>query len=73
MKGDLGFFGLLLPSGASEVLTIRGLQVEPQAGGHVRFQLLVMQTGKTLPEFKTCATRCLKFTRAPPLMVNCGR
>ncbi|MEP7100757.1 MAG: DUF6776 family protein [Burkholderiales bacterium] len=52
MKSDLGFFERLLPAGASEGLTIRGLQVEPQSPGHVRFQLLVMQAGKTLPEFK---------------------
>lgn len=52
MKSDLGFFERLLPAGASEGLIIRGLQVEPQSPGHVRFQLLVMQTGQTLPEFK---------------------
>ncbi|HZT56358.1 MAG TPA: DUF6776 family protein [Burkholderiaceae bacterium] len=52
MKSDLGFFERLLPAGAGEGLMIRGLQVEPQAPGHVRFQLLVMQAGKTLPEFK---------------------
>lgn len=52
MKSDLGFFERLLPAGASEGLMVRGLQVEPQSPGHVRFQLLVMQAGKTLPEFK---------------------
>jgi len=52
MKSDLGFFERLLPAGASEGLMIRGLQVEPQSPGLVRFQLLVMQAGKTLPEFK---------------------
>ncbi|MES2100539.1 MAG: DUF6776 family protein [Pseudomonadota bacterium] len=52
MKSDLGFFERLLPAGASEGLMIRGLQVEPQSPGHVRFQLLVMQAGKTLPEFR---------------------
>jgi len=52
MKSDLGFFERLLPAGAGEGLMIRGLQVEPQAPGHLRFQLLVMQAGKTLPEFK---------------------
>lgn len=52
MKGDLGFFERLLPAGATEGLTIRRLQVEPQSPGHVRFQLLVMQACKTLPEFK---------------------
>ncbi len=52
MKSDLGFFERLLPAGASEGLVIRGLQVEPQSPGQVRFQLLVMQAGKTPPEFK---------------------
>ena len=52
IKSDLGFFERLLPAGASEGLTIRGLQVELQSPGHLRFQLLVMQAGKTLPEFR---------------------
>lgn len=51
MKSDLGFFERLLPAGKSEGLTIRGLQVEPQALGHLRFQLLVMQAGKAPAEF----------------------
>lgn len=52
LKSDLGFFERLLPAGASDGLTIRGLQVEPQSPGHVRFQLLVMQSGRAAPEFK---------------------
>ena len=52
MKSDLWFFERLLPAGASEGVVIRGLQIEPQSPGHVRFQLLVMQPSKTLPEFK---------------------
>ena len=52
MKSDLGFFERLLPAGASDALMIRGLHIEPQSPGHLRFQLLVMQAGKTLPEFK---------------------
>ena len=52
LKSDLGFFERLLPVGAGEGLIIRGLQVESPAPGHLRFQLLVMQAGKTLPEFK---------------------
>lgn len=51
LRGDLGFFERLLPAGASEGLTIRGLQAEQQAAGRVRFQLLVMQAGKNTPEF----------------------
>jgi len=51
-KSDLGFFERLLPAGAGDGLMIRGLQVEAQSPGHLRFQLLVMQAGKTLPEFR---------------------
>ena len=51
LKGDLGFFERLLPSGGSEGLSIRGLQAEAKAPGQLRFQLLVMQAGKALPEF----------------------
>jgi len=51
LKGDLGFFERLLPAGASEGVNIRGLQAEAEAPGQLRFQLLVMQAGKTLPEF----------------------
>jgi hypothetical protein len=52
MKSDLGFFERLLPANAGEGLSIRGLQVEVPAPGRLRFQLLVMQVGKSVPEFK---------------------
>lgn len=52
IKSDLGFFERLLPAGAGEGLTIRGLQAAPLSPGHLRFQLLVMQAGKSPPEFK---------------------
>jgi hypothetical protein len=52
MKSDLGFFERLLPAGAGEGLSIRGLQAEAQSPGHLRYQLLVMQAGKTQPEFR---------------------
>lgn len=52
LKNDLGFFERLLPAGAGEGLSIRGLQVEQPSPGQVRFQLLVMQAGKTAAEFK---------------------
>jgi hypothetical protein len=51
LKRDLGFFERLLPAGVSEGLSVRGLQAEVRAPGQLRFQLLVMQAGKTLPEF----------------------
>ena len=52
LKSDLGFFERLLPANADDGLAIRGLQVEPLAPGQLRFQLLLMQAGKTLPEFQ---------------------
>lgn len=51
LRGDLGFFERLLPAGANEGLVIRGLRVEPQGAGRVRYQMLVMQPGKFRPEF----------------------
>jgi hypothetical protein len=56
LKADLGFFERLLPANSSgsdnQGIAIRGLQLEPQAPGQLRFQLLLMQPGKTLPEFQ---------------------
>jgi hypothetical protein len=51
LKGDLGFFQRLLPSRASEGVTIRALQAETKAPGQVRFQLLVMQAGNPTQAF----------------------
>lgn len=45
LKADLGFFERLLPTGNEEGLSIRGLQVQVQENGQLRFQLLVMQSG----------------------------
>jgi hypothetical protein len=52
LRSDLGFFERLLPAGPAEGLTVRGLQAELPSPGQLRFQWLVMQAGKTLPEFK---------------------
>jgi len=52
LKANLGFFERLLPAGASAGLTIRSLQAETTAPGQVRFQLLMMQPGKSPPEFR---------------------
>ena len=52
LKADLGFFEQLLPAKGSEGLSIRALQVEPLPSGQMRFQLLLMQSGKALPEFE---------------------
>lgn len=51
LKSDLGFFERLLPVGAAEGLVIRGLQAEIKGAGQLRFQMLVMQAGKSPPEF----------------------
>jgi hypothetical protein len=50
LKNDLGFFERLLPA-AGDGLVIRGLQAETGPDGQLRYQLLVMQSGKTRPEF----------------------
>lgn len=50
LKNDLGFFERLLPAGDAVGVTIRGLQAEPVTEGQLRYQLLVMQPGKAVPE-----------------------
>jgi hypothetical protein len=50
LKADLGFFERLLPAG--ETLAVRGLQAEVVQPGQLRYQLLVMQSGKAPAEFK---------------------
>jgi hypothetical protein len=51
LKADLGFFERLLPA-AGDGLAVRGLQAEAVQPGQLRYQLLVMQSGRTPPEFK---------------------
>jgi hypothetical protein len=52
LKGDLGFFERLLPAGASDSISVRGLQAESAGPGQLRFQLLVMQQmGRGQSEF----------------------
>jgi hypothetical protein len=50
LKGDLGFFEQLLPA-TGEGLAVRSLQAEVQTPGRLRYQILLMQSGKALPEF----------------------
>lgn len=50
LQDDLGFFEKLLPA-AGEGVQLRGLQAESKAPGELRYQLLVMQTGKAPAEF----------------------
>jgi hypothetical protein len=51
LKADLGFFERLLPAAAGEGPDVRGLQAEVKSPGQLRYQLLVMQSGKNAPEF----------------------
>ena len=52
LKSDLAFFERLLPPSEAEGLSIRSLQLQPQGPGEFRYEVLVMQSGKTLTEFK---------------------
>jgi hypothetical protein len=51
LRADLGFFERLLPSGL-EGLQVRGLQAEPRSPGQMRYQMLVVQNGKPVADFK---------------------
>jgi hypothetical protein len=51
LKGDLGFFERLLPS-AGEGLAVRAMQAEQVQPGQLRYQMLLMQSGKLPAEFK---------------------
>jgi hypothetical protein len=51
LKADLGFFERLLPA-SGEGLAVRALQAEAAQPGQLRYQLLVMQSGKAPPEFR---------------------
>jgi hypothetical protein len=51
LKADLGFFERLLPA-AGDGLALRSVQAEVVRPGQLRYQLLVMQSGKAPPEFK---------------------
>jgi hypothetical protein len=51
LKADLGFFERLLPA-SGDGLAVRALQAETVQPGQLRFQLLVMQSGRSPTEFK---------------------
>lgn len=51
LKADLGFFERLLPAAGAN-LAVRSLQAESVQPGQLRYQLLVMQSGKAPAEFK---------------------
>ncbi len=51
LRDDLGFFEKLIPANGVEGLAIRGLQAELQNGSTLKWQLLVIQSGKGQAEF----------------------
>jgi len=72
LRADLGFFERLLPA-SGDGLALRGVQFEPQSPGQMRYQLLVMQSGKGPAEFRgrydlklTGTLDGLPWTWAPP-------
>ncbi len=50
LQADLAFFERLLPA-SDEALQVRGLQVQAASPRQLRYQLLLAQNGKQLPEF----------------------
>ena len=53
LKADLGFFERLMPLAAdAQGVSVRGLQLDAQETGRLRFQLLLMQPGKVPPDFQ---------------------
>ena len=51
LQADLGFFEKLMPLSAEEGLQLRGLQADARTPGQLRYQLLVMQSGRNVAEF----------------------
>jgi hypothetical protein len=51
LKDDLGFFEKLIPVAGVDGIAIRGLQIDPQDGTKIKWQVLVMQAGKGVSEF----------------------
>lgn len=51
LKADLGFFERLLPSSGSQGLNVRALKAQVQSPTETRYQVLLMQIGRNVPEF----------------------
>ena len=51
LRDDLGFFEKLIPASGVDGLAIRGLHAELQGDGRLKWQVLVIQSGKNPPEF----------------------
>lgn len=52
LRDDLGFFERLLPAGPGHGVSVRGLHAEVVSPGQLRYQLLVMQAGRSPLEFR---------------------
>ena len=50
LKANLGFFERLMPT-TSEGLGVRGIKTDVDVPGRMRYQMLLMQSGKEPPEF----------------------
>lgn len=50
LKADLGFFERMFPPTGSG-LTVRALNAEPRGPGQLRYQMMVMQSGRAIREF----------------------
>ena len=51
LRDDLGFFEKLIPAGATDGVAIRGLQADIQDAATLKWQVLVIQSGRNAPEF----------------------
>jgi hypothetical protein len=51
LRDDLGFFEKLIPASGGDGLAIRALHAELQSGGKLKWQVLVIQSGKNQAEF----------------------
>ncbi len=51
LRDDLGFFEKLIPAGATDGVAIRGLQADIQDARTIKWQVLVIQQGRNVPEF----------------------
>jgi len=51
LRDDLGFFEKLIPAVGGEGMAIRSLQAEMQGGSKLKWQVLVIQSGKNPAEF----------------------
>ena len=51
LRDDLGFFEKLIPAGQAEGVAIRGLQADMADASTLKWQVLVIQPGRNVPEF----------------------